>query len=126
MVPDRACADPAAVGIVGSVGGARGSRVHSRGMLVPVVITANRLTDGIVVFLDAGFGWVTSLQDAAVLDAGDAALARAKQDEARQIIVEPYAIEVSGARPAIAPKALREAIRAHGPTIRRDLAKPNS
>jgi hypothetical protein len=90
---------------------------------VPVVITANRLTDGIVVFLDAGFGWVTSLQDAAVLETADAALVHAKADEARQIVVEPYAVEVGGASPAIAPKALREAIRAQGPTVRRDLAK---
>ena len=52
-----------------------------------------------------------------------AALARAKQDEASNIVVDPYAIAVEERNGHLAPKALREAIRAAGPTIRRDLGK---
>ena len=51
------------------------------------------------------------------------ALARAKQDEANNIVVDPYAIVVEERNGHLTPKALREAIRATGPTIRRDLGK---
>ena len=46
-----------------------------------------------------------------------------KQDEANNIVVDPYAIVVEERNGHLAPKALREAIRATGPTIRRDLGK---
>ena len=90
---------------------------------MPTVITANRLADGAVVFLGRGMRWVVSLQEAAVLEPeeGDRALSQAREDEARQIVVEPYAIDVSESDGQIVAKALREAIRAHGPTVRRDL-----
>jgi hypothetical protein len=54
------------------------------------------------------------------------ALARAKEDEASNIVVDPYAMAVEERNGHIAPKALREAIRAAGPTIRRDLGKQAS
>ena len=52
-----------------------------------------------------------------------AALARAQEDEARNLVVEPYAVAVEERNGHVAPKALREAIRAAGPTVRRDLGK---
>jgi hypothetical protein len=90
-----------------------------------MVITANRLSDGVVVFLGPHARWVEHLRDAAVLasDESEAALAQAQQDEARQVVVGPYVVEVVRSGTTVAPKALREAIRAAGPTVRPDLAK---
>ena len=93
-----------------------------------MIITANRLTDGVVVFLGPQARWVEHLQEAAVFGSGEseAALAQAQRDEARQVVVGPYAVEVVRSGTRIAPKALREAIRADGPTVRPDLAKSAS
>ena len=94
-------------------------------MLTGQIITANRLTDGIVVFLGPQ-GWVERLVDGTVLSdkaSVATALARAKGDEANDIVVEPYAIDVVDRNGAAAAKHLREVIRAAGPTIRRDLGK---
>jgi len=93
---------------------------------MPDVITANRLTDGVVVFQTAGDGWTEDFNRAAVLpdpQATAGALKRAKQDEANNIVVDAYAVVVEERNGHLAPKALREAIRAAGPTIRRDLGK---
>ena len=90
------------------------------------MITANRLSDGVVVFQDAGGGWSEDFHRAAVFSddgAKAAALARAKQSEAECEVVEPYAIEIESRNGHFVPKALREAIRASGPTNRRDLGK---
>jgi hypothetical protein len=93
------------------------------------VITANRLTDGLVVFQTVDGRWTEDFNRAAVLPDPQAtadALKRAKEDEANNIVVEPYAIAVEERNGHLAPKALREAIRAAGPTIRRDLGKQAS
>ena len=90
------------------------------------VITANRLTDGVVVFQTIGDSWTEDFNRAAVLPDAQAtadALKRAKQDEANNIVVDAYAVAVEERNGHLAPKALREAIRAAGPTIRRDLGK---
>jgi sulfite reductase (NADPH) hemoprotein beta-component len=93
---------------------------------MPDVITANRLTDGMVVFQTADDNWTEDFNRAAVLPDPQAtaeALKRAKQDEANNIVVDSYAVAVEERNGHLAPKALREAIRAAGPTIRRDLGK---
>jgi sulfite reductase (NADPH) hemoprotein beta-component len=93
---------------------------------MPDVITANRLADGVVVFQTADDGWSEDFNRAAVRPdqaATAAALARAKADEAVNLIVEPYVVPVDIRNGHVAPKALREAIRAAGPTNRRDLGK---
>ncbi|HEY5202984.1 MAG TPA: DUF2849 domain-containing protein [Roseiarcus sp.] len=93
---------------------------------MPDVITANRLTDGVVVFQAIDDRWSEDFNRAAVLPDPQAtaeALKRAKQDEANNIVVDAYAIVVEERNGHLAPKALREAIRATGPTIRRDLGK---
>ena len=88
-----------------------------------LIVTANRLADGIVVFQDAAGGWSEDFVRAAVHDDAAAALERAAKAVAACIVVDPYAIEVELRNGHYAPKALREAIRAAGPTVRRDLGK---
>ena len=90
------------------------------------IITANRLADGVVVFQDAVGGWIEDFADVAIYpDAAGAkaALAQAADAVTRALIVDPYAIEVELRNGHYVPKALREAIRASGPTNRRDLGK---
>lgn len=90
------------------------------------VITANRLTDGIVVFLGVSHRWVEEIDAIAPFDdaaAVDAALTvAAKAVEAREV-VDPYAIDVRAEDGGLMPVKLREAIRAKGPTVRLDLGK---
>ncbi len=90
------------------------------------MITANRLSDGVVVFQDADGAWSENFQRAAAFtdeDAKSSALARAKASEAVNEVVDPYLIEIENRNGHYMPKALREAIRATGPTVRRDLGK---
>ncbi|HXW25346.1 MAG TPA: DUF2849 domain-containing protein [Xanthobacteraceae bacterium] len=84
----------------------------------PVVVTANRLADGAVIYRTAGGRWTTDLAAAAVATTGEAAtamLAAARADLMK--IVDPYVapVELAGGRPR--PGNLRERIRAAGPTI---------
>ena len=93
---------------------------------MPYVITANRLADGVVVFQSADESWTEDLHYAAVWGdekASAAALARAKAHEACNLVVDAYAVPVEERNGHYAPKSLREAIRAAGPTVRRDLGK---
>lgn len=82
------------------------------------VITANRLSDGRVVFRTAG-GWSTDVSEAERLEGKEAvaaALAHAGEDAAANIVVEVYAIGVVEAEGRLVPAKLRERIRASGPT----------
>ena len=82
------------------------------------VITANRLSDGRVVFR-TGSGWSTDLSEAERLDGKDevaAALDGASADAAANIVVDVYAIPVLESEGRIVPAKLRERIRASGPT----------
>jgi Protein of unknown function (DUF2849) len=93
---------------------------------MPDVITASRLADGVVVFQTAEDIWSEDFNRAAVradVEATKAALARAQADEAQNLVVDAYAFPVELRNGHVVPKALREAIRAAGPTIRRDLGK---
>jgi hypothetical protein len=93
---------------------------------MPDVITANRLADGVVVFQTLDAGWTEDFNRAVVLpdaEATKAALARASEDAARNLVVDVYAVAVEARNGHVVPKALREAIRATGPTVRRDLGK---
>jgi hypothetical protein len=84
------------------------------------IITANRLTDGVVVYL-TGNGWVDGIAAAAVLkapDAIDAGLETARRAIANREVVDVSAIDVTlddNHRPV--PVRLRERIRAFGPTV---------
>jgi Protein of unknown function (DUF2849) len=90
---------------------------------MPQMIIANRLSDGLVVFLDARGGWARAIDAGVVIDAEEEAgrlLAVAKNHEERCLVVDPTLIdvEVQDGRPR--PTAIREAIRAFGPTVRTD------
>jgi hypothetical protein len=85
----------------------------------PVVITANRLADGAVVYRTREGKWSTVLDDAAVATAAPAAtelLAAAAADDTAAVgaYVAPVRLAPDG-RPR--PGNLRESIRYKGPTI---------
>ena len=90
------------------------------------MITANRLSDGVELFQDASGGWTEDFHRGAVIvdeATRAAALAIAKKTEADNVVVDPYWIDLESRAGHLVPKALREAIRAAGPTIRKDLGK---
>jgi hypothetical protein len=80
-------------------------------------LTANRLTDGEVVFWQAG-QLVESFGDADLFDdddpAGEAAEAHGKNQPT--VVVEPYLIDLVESEGLWAPVSYRERIRALGPT----------
>lgn len=89
---------------------------------MPQMIIANRLTDGLVVFWADSGSWVESIDDGTMLDDdAERVLEGAKQDQARCIVVDPSLIEVVVENGRRKPTAIREAIRAFGPTVRTDL-----
>jgi hypothetical protein len=78
------------------------------------MLTANRLTDGAVVWFD-GDDWSKDFKSAAVLDAATAEGALAVVDPG--FFVGPYLVEVDDASVVERRERLREAIRAGGPTV---------
>jgi Protein of unknown function (DUF2849) len=86
------------------------------------VLTANRLSDGEVVYLAADGAWVESIAAAQVVTAvdSDAALATGQAAERDLKIVHAYLFDIT---PDRRPVKMREIIRAAGPTVRRDLGK---
>lgn len=91
---------------------------------MPQMIIANRLSDGFVVFLAAGEGWVERIDLGLVIDDSAEAerlLAVAKRQEADNVVIDPTLIEVEQRDGRLKPVAIREAIRAFGPTVRTDL-----
>lgn len=84
------------------------------------MIIANRLNDGLVVFLRKGGGWTVDIAEGAVMDDADEAnrmLDVARADEAQCKVVDPNLIDVTLQDGAPRPVAIREAIRAFGPTV---------
>ena len=82
------------------------------------IVTANRLTDGRVVFRDHDGRWVETIAAATVLDATAAktAVEASQADVAARLIVEPHVVEVVQGPTGVVPKTMREKIRAGGPT----------
>jgi len=85
----------------------------------PVVVTANRVSDGAVVYRRADGGWTTHLDDAAIAtDAGGAnqLIDAAVADDLRAVgsYIAPVKLAASG---KVRPGNLRELIRLGGPTI---------
>ena len=79
-------------------------------------LTANRLTDGEVVFWNAGawrerFGEAQLFEDDVVADAAEA-LAKSQVT----LLVDPYLIDVAAVDGGVAPISYRERVRALGPT----------
>jgi Protein of unknown function (DUF2849) len=84
------------------------------------VISANRLTDGTVVYLGPNGTWVEGLEAATVFGSDaecEAGLEKARAAVADNLVVDPFAVAIvedaNGRRAA----GLRDAIRALGPTI---------
>lgn len=87
------------------------------------VLTANRLSDGEVVYLAADGAWVESLAAAQVVGTAESeahALAAGAAGERDRVIVHAYLFDIT---PDRKPVKMREVIRAAGPTVRRDLGK---
>jgi hypothetical protein len=85
----------------------------------PVVVTANRVGDGAVVYRRADGGWTTDLDNAAVATNASVACAlidAAAADDLRAVgpYVAPVKLSDSG---HVRPGNLRELIRLGGPTI---------
>ena len=85
------------------------------------VVTANRLREGRVVYLDAAGDWSPSIGRAACAGdaaASDALLALAEQAVRSGRVVGPYLMDVALVDGAIQPLGTREIIRAAGgPTV---------
>ena len=84
------------------------------------VVSANRLADGIVVYVGATGAWVETIAAAAPLDtaeAVEAALVVGRADEAVNLIVDPFVVDVVRAGDELRALTLRDRIRAEGPTI---------
>lgn len=85
----------------------------------PVAVTANRLTDGAVVWRTKDGDWSVDLADAAVVTTADAALALLSGALQRDIdAVGAYVAPVElGTDGSVLPGNLRERIRVDGPTF---------
>ncbi len=85
----------------------------------PVVVTANRVIDGAVVYRRADGGWSTRIDDAAVATntAGASALMDAAAGDDLRAVGAYVAPVKLGAGGEVRPGNLRELIRLSGPTI---------
>jgi hypothetical protein len=90
----------------------------------PQMITANRLSDGAVVYFTAGKGWSVSFTDGAVWndqEGAEAALTESKESVKARIVVEPYLFDIALTDAGPKPTSARERIRAdHKPTFEPD------
>lgn len=87
------------------------------------VLTANRLSDGAVVFLAAGGRWTEHIAAASIAEKAEAeALAKAGEARAGEVIA-PYLIDVALEAEGPRPLRYRERIRAFGPSIHPQFAK---
>jgi sulfite reductase (NADPH) hemoprotein beta-component len=83
------------------------------------VLTANRLSDGAVVYLTAAGTWASEVSRSVVAreeKAAAALLARGQRDADAAIVVGPYLIAVVEGDAGPRPASLRERIRAEGPS----------
>jgi sulfite reductase (NADPH) hemoprotein beta-component len=93
---------------------------------MPQMIIANRLRDGAVVFLAPSERWEPAIAAGAVIGTEAEAtrlLAVAKTHEVECQVIDPQLIEVEIKDGKPRPTAIREAIRAFGPTVRTDLTE---
>jgi hypothetical protein len=93
---------------------------------MPQVVTANRLTDGIVVYLGPGGSWVEYLSQAAVFDdktSIEAALAAGQDSVVANLVVDVFAFDVTATAKGPQASHIRDRIRAMGPTVHPDHGK---
>ena len=90
------------------------------------LVTANRLRDGIVVFMTRAGEWSEEI-DAAVLalepEAAAALETRARDDEKKTIVTGAYLVDAERLDGRVRASHIRERMRALGPTVRLDLGK---
>ena len=90
------------------------------------VMTANRLRDGIAVFLTRAGTWSEKIDEATLALEPQAAAAlelRAKQDELATVVTGGYLIDAERRDGRIRASRIRERMRTLGPTVRLDLGK---
>ncbi|MFN3958389.1 MAG: DUF2849 domain-containing protein [Parvularculaceae bacterium] len=85
-------------------------------------VTANRLSDGVVVWLGEDDRLVERFEDAALYTEETAAAALLRLAARTTVVAGAYLIDADAAGPR-GREALRETIRRYGPTVRRDLGK---
>lgn len=103
------------------------AKVNKKGPKFPVILVANDLLDGEVVFAGADGGWTPEPGKAAVANDGTQAAeleARGQAEFKANRIVDPYLVEVRIAENGM-PVAthFREALRQKGPTVHRSMGK---
>jgi uncharacterized protein DUF2849 len=90
------------------------------------VLTANRLSDGDVVFLTRSGSWSLSVDDAALAlepDAAKALEARGREAEEANTVTGAYLVDAERRDGRVRALHIRERIRTLGPTVRQDLGK---
>jgi hypothetical protein len=88
------------------------------------ILTANRLRDGAVVFLNFDGDWVQTLAAAVIARSPDEVRgleARGAHDAARNLVVDPYLVEMRELTGALQPLRQRERLRLAGPSILGDV-----
>ena len=91
------------------------------------IVSANRLTDGRVVYLTRDDGWSESIIDgrsAATKEESVDLLADAERAVEAGIVVAPYLVSMADDGGAFAPLHFRERIRLFGPKHNRDGGQP--
>src|SRR5205823_9209653 len=92
----------------------------------PVVFTANRLRDGVVLWLDRQERWSEKVADARIYEGAaiEEGRAAALAWEHRQEVVGSYPVDVAVTEAGPAPLSVRERVRAQGgPSIQYGLAE---
>ncbi|MCA3560967.1 MAG: DUF2849 domain-containing protein [Aestuariivirga sp.] len=90
------------------------------------LVTANRLRDGIAVFLTRGGEWSEAIDEAVLAQEPQAAAAleaRAREDEKKTIVTGSYLVDAERLDGRVRAAHIRERMRALGPTVRLDLGK---
>jgi hypothetical protein len=90
------------------------------------LVTANRLRDGIAVFMTRSGEWSETIDEAVLAlepQAAAALEARAKEDEKKTLVTGAYLIDAERLEGRVRAAHIRERMRALGPTVRLDLGK---
>lgn len=90
------------------------------------LVTANRLRDGIAVFMTRAGDWSEEIDEAVLALEPEAAAAletRAREDERKTIVTGCYLVDAERLNGRVRAAHIRERMRALGPTVRMDLGK---
>jgi sulfite reductase (NADPH) hemoprotein beta-component len=88
------------------------------------LVIANRLNDGLVVFLTENGDWSESIVAASIAadnTQGERLMEIATQAKAGCHVIDPYLIEITEGTGGHIPVSFREAIRVAGPTVQTEL-----